>query len=240
MKLSFFCPLIAIFLFSTNAQAACWKLKNDEIVRTNSSITPPERGAKLSSCNQGPSTISPANSQVREGEPLYGQGSTSGNPKIPSKSEEQQQREYVRAQEAYQRANAIGGTCERQLRTYQCKRELSLTGDPKTTMDPRSGPNFSKSKLYHEYLCVRTTGDDYVCGGQTAGGNMLLSDGAQDNVSVFNQKLCKPISTSKCVSSCVREQLSSTARPKYGVVGVGTNCQGWSGAVIKACIKSCR
>ena len=126
------------------------------------------------------------------------------------------------------------------LTTFACKKALDALGGNEPDAGTRSGPDIPGNPFYHKYVCVERSGN-ISCGGQTAAGTGLrraFNEGlpSQD---VFDPDKCEPIGADDCVENCLLAVLSGE-RPKYGLLGPGTNCKEWSNNALAFCERLCR
>jgi RHS repeat-associated protein len=124
------------------------------------------------------------------------------------------------------------------LTTYRCRKPLDAIGGTDDPENQRNGPDVTGNPLFHEYLCV-TQGQHVVCGGQTEANGHAYGPGAPSNDPPSPTR-CEEVSgDDTCLESCIASAILSPTRPRYGIVGPGTNCQEWAEKQLENCYKAC-
>jgi RHS repeat-associated protein len=89
--------------------------------------------------------------------------------------------------------------------------------------------------LYHEYLCVTIDGVT-TCGGQDRSGGPWSP--GKPSSDTRGGGMCKSGGDDRCVDQCIYEAFGK-ARPQYGLIGPGTNCQEWAEETVERCKSAC-
>jgi RHS repeat-associated protein len=118
------------------------------------------------------------------------------------------------------------------LTAYRCRRPLGGRGGI-TRRQERTG-------YHHEYYCVTSGGVTRCCGQTTDGpGYGPGRPTRPDEGDVLDPEQCTEIPSTECQDRCLLTSCDN-ARPYYGFVGPGTNCQEWSAGTRNACAEDCR
>jgi RHS repeat-associated protein len=132
---------------------------------------------------------------------------------------------------AYVGGNPLMYTDPKGLETYQCTRNLQVSG----FKIPRAGP------LFHQYVCVGNADNGYACGGLAPSGRMFDSPG-EVHTDPYSPAQCEETQPeNKCIESCITRKLSEPP-PNYSVdLSKGQNCQTYADYDLEyACVLECR
>lgn len=121
------------------------------------------------------------------------------------------------------------------LDAYMCKKPLDDLGGE----GQRSGPDVWGNPFYHQYICVKDSNGNTVCGGQSSEGHKPWGPGKPSDDHLDKDR-CEKKDDRQCMDKCLTKAIQNPKRPYYGLTGPGTNCQEWADDAYSACVKQCK